>query len=269
LEHWIHEGLCQSRYGGQFRFAINWENANEHFCGKTSESDFLTKLVPYWISNYFRKTNYLVLDGKPVFALYSPAKFVAQLGGESQAAEVLRQMRTICQQAGFKGVYILGQYCWGSPPELLQQADQIKRLGLDASWSYHWPTFAGAFGDTLRPTGPQAMEAQVRLWNTQPQPNLLTLSVGWNSEPWGFSCTKVQWQLTPAEFKTLCQQAKSVMDQRSAPGLAKQLILLDNWNEFAEGHYIFPTRKHGFGYLDAVREVFTTNNPIHSDPKPE
>jgi hypothetical protein len=121
----------------------------------------------------------------------------------------------------------------------------------------------------LHPTGSQAIDAQARLWATQAQPNLLTLSMGWDSEPWGFSCTKAQWQLTPAEFEILCRRAKTAMDQRTSPGLESRLVLLDNWNEFAEGHYIFPTRKNGFGYLEAIRAVFATNAPAHTDPRPE
>jgi hypothetical protein len=37
-------------------------------------------------------------------------------------------------------------------------------------------------------------------------------------------------------------------------------VLLDNWNEFGEGHYLMPTREHGFGYLEAVRRVFAPDS---------
>jgi hypothetical protein len=47
------------------------------------------------------------------------------------------------------------------------------------------------------------------------------------------------------------------------------MILLDNWNEWSEGHFIAPSRQHGFGYLDAVRTVFTTEPADHVDLLPE
>lgn len=269
LEHWLHEGLVQSRYGNQFKFAINFENGHPGYGGQISEKDLLENLLPFWIKNYFCKSNYLVLNGKPVLAIYDVARFVRDLGDEPHAAAVIAKMRAACQQAGFKGLQLLGQYCWGSPAELQSQAERIQRIGMDASWSYHWPTFTGAFGEQLRPTGDQAIAAQEKLWTTLPPPNVLTLSMGWDSQPWSFAQTQTQWRLPPEEFKSLCQRAKSVLDQRRTDGLASRLVLLDNWNEFGEGHYIFPTREHGFGYLDAIREVFAPNAPTHVDLVPQ
>ena len=87
--------------------------------------------------------------------------------------------------------------------------------------------------------------------------------------PWGSSFSKAQWQLTPAEFEALCRQAKEVLESRPADALAGRLVLLDNWNEFGEGHYILPTRQYGFGYLDAVRAVFAPGAPPHRDFTPD
>jgi hypothetical protein len=36
-----------------------------------------------------------------------------------------------------------------------------------------------------------------------------------------------------------------------------QLVLLDNWNAWSEGHFISPSAGGGFGYQEAVRNVFT------------
>lgn len=38
--------------------------------------------------------------------------------------------------------------------------------------------------------------------------------------------------------------------------------MLDNWNEWGEGHYIAPHLAGGFKYLQAVREVFTKRNNL-------
>jgi hypothetical protein len=268
LGHWVHEGLPRSRYGNQFRFAIMWENANRALPTQTTEADFLGKLVPNWINEYFLRPNYLVIDGRPVFSIYNPEKFARELGGEAQAAAALAAMRDACVRAGFRGVHLLGQYCWGPPPRLAEQAGVIQRLGMDASWAYHWPTFTGAFGRQLRPTGVEAIAAQERLWREQPAPHLLTLSMGWDEAPWRFRYSKIQWRLTPAEFEDLCRHARGVLANRSGDGLADRVVLLDNWNEFGEGHYLLPTREHGFGYLEAVRRVFAPGAPAHTPITP-
>lgn len=51
--------------------------------------------------------------------------------------------------------------------------------------------------------------------------------------------------------------------------LGRRMVLLDNWNEFGEGHYIAPHRQYGFGYLDAVRNVFVDGPREHLDLVPE
>ena len=149
LEHWLHQGLFHSRYGDQIKFAIIFENNHRMFCGKTSESDLLNNLLPFWIENYFRRSNYLLLDGKPVLAVYNVERLVDDLGGEEQAAATIAKLQDACRQAGFQGLHLIGQSCWGSPVELQQQAQRIQRVGMEASWAYHWPTFAGQFGSQL------------------------------------------------------------------------------------------------------------------------
>ena len=39
----------------------------------------------------------------------------------------------------------------------------------------------------------------------------------------------------------------------SKKGISKNLMLLQSWNEYGEGHYMMPTVSDGFTYLDAVR----------------
>lgn len=268
LSHWLHEGLPRSRYGDRMKFAILWENANDAFPCPTSGEDFLQKLVPFWIEEYFRRPNYLILDSCPVFAVFSHERFVRDLGGEAQAAAALEAMREACVRAGFAGVRLWGQSCWGAPPKLERMADGIRRVGFDLGFGYHWPTFTGTFGGGLRPGSEPMMAAQEEIWRRQPRPHIPTVSVGWDEEPWNFRYSKVQWQLTPAEFKSLCQRAKRLLDERHPDDADARIVLLDNWNEFGEGHYLMPTRRHGFGYLDAVREVFAPNAGPHETVTP-
>ena len=39
--------------------------------------------------------------------------------------------------------------------------------------------------------------------------------------------------------------------------LGRRMLMIDNWNEYGEGHFIQPAAMAGFGYLDALRKVFT------------
>jgi hypothetical protein len=40
--------------------------------------------------------------------------------------------------------------------------------------------------------------------------------------------------------------------------------MIDNWNEWDEGHYVAPSHGYGFGYLQAIREELT-----HRDNLPD
>jgi hypothetical protein len=45
--------------------------------------------------------------------------------------------------------------------------------------------------------------------------------------------------------------------------------MLDDWNEFGEGHFMMPSNLHGFGYINAVREVFGQEPfPPNVEPTP-
>jgi hypothetical protein len=268
LDHWLSKGLPSSRFGSRIKFALMFENGHREYEGATSRKDLLENLLPFWIKEYFKRPNHLTLDGRPVLAIYNVERFVGDLGGADAAREVIGEMRAACRQAGFAGLCLLGQSCWGMPEELAKRAELIRRSGMDASFAYHLPTFTGAFKGNLKPTAEEPIAAQEHLWKTLPQPNIPTLSMGWDSEPWGFSESKIQWRLSPAEYKVLCQRAKALLDARSGGSAESRLLLLDNWNEFGEGHYLMPTRGFGFGHLDAVREVFASQAPPHTDIAP-
>jgi hypothetical protein len=65
------------------------------------------------------------------------------------------------------------------------------------------------------------------------------------------------------------RKAKEFIGTLPSRELGSRMLLLDNWNEWGEGHYIAPYREFGFGYLDAVRTVFSDASEPHLDLIPE
>lgn len=80
------------------------------------------------------------------------------------------------------------------------------------------------------------------------------VSVGWDNTPRFQKPRKyIITDNTPEKFKAALQKAKAFMDGRPD---RHPLITLNSWNEWTEGSYLQPDDLYGYGYLDAVKEVF-------------
>ena len=81
------------------------------------------------------------------------------------------------------------------------------------------------------------------------------VSIGWDSSPrynkFRFDeCTNN----TPENVKIALEAAKSYVDTHS--NLKAPLITINSWNEWTESSYLEPDDLYGYGYLEAVKEVF-------------
>ena len=246
----LDKGLLQSSFIDQFEFALTWENHNA--AGISSLEDLLENLMPYWIENYFRHPSYLRFDGKPVFFLYSVDKFIEQLGGIANARAALEAMRKMCRDAGLNGLIIAGEDRNDNRTVL----EKFRVSGLDAAWSYGMQRVSDL---RLR-----------REWDLLP--DIATISMGWDPRPWqdyiGYWWTS-HYQRTPDEFRQAAEETLAIMKSWPEDSIARHIVQLDNWNEWAEGHYIAPSREGGFAYLEAVRQVFAPDSPKPSNVLPE
>jgi len=260
LGHAIHDGLMHARYGDKFHFTIMWENQARGYSGISDERDLLENLLPWWIENYFKNPSYLKVDNKPVLFIYRPEYVVEDLGGIEQTKAAFSKAREACRAAGFDGLILLGEYRGTQPEPLKLMAD----IGLDYTFAYCWPVG----GD---PSPQVAIDAQEGYWRATEDlgiiPQVVTLSAGWDSTPW--SKTFSAWKLPPDDFRRLCERGREFVADLPADGLGHRMILLDNWNEFGEGHYIAPHRQDGFGQLDAVRDAFSSAPREHVNLVPE
>jgi hypothetical protein len=249
----IHDGLLKSRFRDKMKFTIMWENQSRGKAGVADEKDLMSNLLPFWMDNYFTHPSYLKMDDKPVLFIYRPEFLVQDLGGEANVAKAFDRMRQACKDKGFKGLYILGEYR-GTDANVLKL---LKRLGLDYSFAYCWHV-------QNNPTPQQAIDAQMQyIRKTQELgilPQVVTVSQAWS----GWQDEGTIWKIPPRHYDSLLRQAKDFIAKLPADQLGHRMLLLDNWNEWGEGHYIAPYREYGFGYLDAVRTAFA--DPAAAEP---
>lgn len=246
----LEKGLLKSAFIDQFEFALTWENHNA--AGVSSVEDLQRNLMPHWIDTYFKHPSYLRFDGKPVLFIYSVDRFIEHLGGISNALVALAAMREQCRAAGLNGLILAGEYRGGDRAVL----EQFRAAGLDASWSYGTETVATA---RLR-----------RQWNVLP--DIASISMGWDPRPWqdyiGYWWTS-HYRRTPAEFRTVAAETLRIVQSWPEDSIARHIVQVDNWNEWGEGHFIAPGREAGFGYLEAIRQVFAPRSAKPANLLPE
>ena len=270
LGHAIHEGLLRAKYASRFHFAIMYENQSPPG-GVVSADDLTDNLLAFWMENYFKNPSYLKVDGKPVLFIYHLQRLMADLNGADGVRLALDRLRAEARKQGFAGLHILAEYR-GKDPKVLTS---IRECGFDASFAYCWHT------PQKRPTGQQAIANQIDHMTTWRElgilPYLPTASVAWDPMPWQKTDPKspwlnpaniTRWNLAPEEYEKVLRWCKGLMDGLPRGSLGRRMLLLDNWNEWSEGHYIAPHAAAGFGHLKAVREVFTRrdNHPDYRSP---
>ena len=190
--------------------------------------------------------------------IYRPEFLIDDLGSVENVVRAFDLMRQACRDAGFDGLYLLGEYR-GLDPEHLEQ---MKSLGLDYTFAYCWYV-------PDNPTPEVAIQTQMDyLRKTQEMgilPQVVTVSQAWS----GWRDEGTIWKIPPRQYEDLLRQAKDFVATLPPSELGSRMLLLDNWNEWGEGHYIAPYREYGFGYVDAVRNVLCDAPEPHTDLIPE
>ncbi|NQX59668.1 Ig-like domain-containing protein [Paenibacillus qinlingensis] len=251
LHNSLHDGYFDAKYSDQTKFAIMWENG----ASKAKDSqDFRSNIVPYWIEYYFKDPRYMVIDNKPVLSIYSLTALKRDFGGTLEGVKAeMDYLRNAVKTLGFDDMILLTTT---SASDAQSMSDR-KLAGFDAVYAYSWGS-VGGHEDVQK----SYMTAQRDAGIIDALP---MISMGRDDLAWGGNSG---YYTTPSEFQSVAQWTKDTLQPSMPTGsLGKKMVMLDNWNELGEGHFIMPAGLAGFGYLDAIRHVFTSAT-AHSDVQP-
>ena len=262
LEHGLHDAYFKARYHSLLKFCLLWANHNP---AHTSTQEDCLAVTRYWIENYFRRPEHLTVDGKPVMIIFSTHRLTEDLGSAG-VKKAFEAMRAECVRAGLKGLHLIA--CVGDAGGARHAAQE----GYDAVTAYNWPGL-GMTGEGKYAPYETLVPAYLRHWQHIIEQGPIPLSPlpicgGWDSRPWHGDNNLVRFGRTPELFAKHLRDAKALLASRPAPFASPPMILVEAWNEWGEGSYIEPHKEFGFGYLDAIREVFTDAPKAHDDITP-
>ena len=257
----LEKGFLEADYNEQMDFCIHWCN---HGLDWREPLDFssaaLVEMVTYMVEHYFTRPNYLTIDGRPVLMIWDiMSVFEANGGEEAFAEQVLPRLNAICHDHGLEDLYLIHVH---NAPQMLAA---VRTGDAITGYSYAHLTTTTPFG--LPGSAPYAelVEALPGHWDMIMQraqlPFIVGTQSGWDSTPRTLAHNRqpqhrwVRTNNTTELFKvTLEEGRKRISDDLP-------FFLIEAWNEWGEGSFIEPSRSHGFGHLEAIRNVFAPDAP--------
>lgn len=274
METTLNNGFLQAENRNDMQFYLMWANHdvlnlwdtrlydckedNVIWRGQVDREEF-EKICKRNIEKYFKQPNYYKIDGKPVFMIYDIKVLIDGLGGFEATADALNWFTEETKKAGFPGLD-LQLTTWA--PNLDYSGldgnktfepgnDFVNKLGFDSMTHYqfaHFNWMDAEYSDIVK----NAIKEWHKLDKEFDVPYYPHVSIGWDNSPRTRE-SAVSRNNTPEEFQKALQAAKDFLDAR--PEL-HPLITINSWNEWTETSYLQPDDVYGYGYLEAVRNVF-------------
>lgn len=278
LENCLNDGFLKAKNSNDMKFYLMWANHNANHLWSKELSDTEAGNTLIWsgevdrsrfesmalrlIDKYFPLDNYYKINGAPVFMIYELSTLADGLGGLKEVADALLWLRGKVKEAGFPDLHI--QFCGrnnkiknmsGIDSESLTDfSDAVQSVGADSFSHYQFVHITGIDRDYL-----EVLEDVKALWKKIDAeykiPYFPHVSCGWDNNP-RFKKFRpgIIKNNTPENFEKALRAAKEYVDTHELPA---PLITINSWNEWTETSYLQPDDLYGYGYLDAIKRVFT------------
>ena len=271
----VDDGFLKATNNRRLKFAFMWANHDWHdmqpghrdspgkllYPGRVSPETF-NRICDLLIRDYFSRSNYWRIDGKPYFSIYEANTLVSSFGSVAATRAALDQFRARAKAAGLPGLHLNGV-------DGACDAKLARALGFDSVTAYVWVHHAGLPEQQTEYNfvRDQYFDYWAKAATDYGVPYIPNVTMGWDPSPradqsqaygnFGYPFTNVIKDNTPENFRTALELAKQRL--LAAPG-GLRILNLNCWNEWTEGSYLEPDTVHGLAYLDAVQQVFGGNH---------
>jgi len=232
----------------------------------------------------------LRIDNKPVLYIYNFKGLVNLFGSEEKSGELIAIIHEEIKKYGFPGIHISVLHSnkmlhernkWHIPIEAM------KEMGIDSTFQYcqqvaieeltqeqYEKYLETLFLDPQFVIEEQLSRIQDRI-AYDPYFSMYTVSCMRDSRPW-FPIFNIdprkpimQFRMSPMQYKGLLMRFKDIIDKLPENSVGRRIVVIDNWNEWSEGHYVGPHLENGFKYLQAIRDVLTHRDNLPDYRVPE
>ncbi len=270
LESALNDGFLKAPSNEKMDFFIMWANHDvkhnywNYHKWKDDESILWTGVIDPldWpviveriISQYFHRPNYVKIDGCPVFAIFDVPNFLMSFSDEQAAKAAMDYLREETRKTGFPGLHYM-MMCGGgfaADEAGVKWVEDKSILGPD-SWAWY---NMGEFDCDYLVHCEKAKNSRESWEGKLDIPVFPTVSIGWDDSPRfpGKGPQDVtRFHNTPQVFESYLRDAKDYADTHAES--QPKFVFINAWNEWVEGSYLLPDKLNGFGYLEAVRNVF-------------
>lgn len=211
----------------------------------------------YYLLPAFRDQRYIRIDEKPVFIIYRPASI-------PRCSEMLKYWDGLAKQYDLNGIYFI---------DMLNGFEITSIEGFHASIEFEPAyTWKHCTSDIERWAAINEVDGKDRrfdlfdydmVWlyilrrvNARSDKKIfLGAFVDWDNSPRRGSNASIFDGANPEKFSKYL----NLQIQKSISLYKNAFLFINAWNEWAEGTYLEPDKKYGFGYLEAVRKALENN----------
>lgn len=250
-----------------FPFCIGWANESWTRRWTGEEAEVLLQQTyshdddlahARWLAMAFADPRYIRVNGRPLFILYrAPAL--------PEAKRTIETFRAECVRLGVGEPYIVGR-------DTHNPGKDMREWGCDIteSSSPNLNVLPNAFqsspaADLKRNLALGVLSRYLKVFDyesgcelmerARPQhPHIPGFFVGWDNTARRAENAIIMVRSTPDAFG---RRLRVVLDSVAAKPDEERIVLLNAWNEWAEGMYLEPGRLYGHGFLEALRNELT------------
>ena len=240
----------------KLKFSLLWANHD----GAPVNRENFQRMVEYWVRFYFKRSEYLKIENKPVIFIYSAEflkKDAEKFGATSK--ELLDLAQTIAIKAGFPGIhFVAGANGLATPIPIMESYASSSGYLSFSTYNFHQNPLSPLMSHSYAELDLGYQEWWKRFSTFGSLPLIVPMTSGWDKRPWGGSKDPLHDNSlsTPEEFEAHLRAAKNHMDDSSQNGFFPKMGVICCWNEFGEGSFIEPTKAQGYSYLEKVKQVF-------------